>query len=516
MTYLRFNALSLELVIYVLEHLDYQDLLNCRQLSHRFKDAIDNHIPFQYQGALRIAGLSDNPNNSLSTFQKLTLLIDHHNSWFSPFSLGAEKRSYPPRNVPVWKLAGNVLAQSRGRDEIEFTQLPTRIRGDVREKTWTTRLQYPHVYFAMDPSQDLLITVQPWSPVDQRVRVCILTMSTGQNHPEAQASVVSLQVWDGHEIHYEIRINGPYFSVLVTESGPQPCLIVWNWKTGAEEYINAGLHFSFIWVSDTCFLIVQLKSAYTLGSVTLLLVNLLDLDSSWTFSLPALAAGASASEIELVGEPAMTWKSSAKLGDDLSPFQTTRDNGLIILRLHMQSDFDVCLTFSFLSSDLLRFAEDRARGMNRFSIFIPWHLWGPQHTRASCLNTWDYTWSCTVSGLKHAFLQTAEGSARLVVRDFNPLHVLWQSHIREHNASQCTALHPLPADARGRVTVVESSHRTDQIFKDYFLGELETSVPYVQWASAWDLQPSDRVMISEDWVVVVKQHESDLEIYPLR
>ncbi|KAI0345191.1 hypothetical protein BDW22DRAFT_1426877 [Trametopsis cervina] len=531
MSHTTFNALPPELVINVLENLDYQDLLSCRQLSTSFKNAIDNHIPFQYKGALQIAGLSDNPNNTLSALQKRAQLIAYRNKWFSPFLREVEKQSYPVREGPAWELAGGVLGQSTDRGHIEFTQLPSRIRGAVDAKMWTARPHFPHVDFTMDPGQDLLVTVEPYDPTERTIFVRVLTMSTGECHPEALKPFLLRRVnADEPGIRFEIRINGPYLGLLGVpwaEGHPDPFFSVWNWKTGTEEYTTAGNQLcSFVWISNTCFMIAQRQPLHVVirnnsASVTLLLVDLLRKDLSWTFSMLPAQESPPVGGIELVGEAARMWKSSANLGQDPSPFQIARDDRLVVL--HMESVLDFHITLSFLSSNLLRVAED-ARGDkvlntgDSTSISMPWESWGPQYTRVDRLTVWDRTWPCTVYGLKHAFLRISGGSARLHVRDFNPHHVLWQSHMGEHDTSQCTALHPLPADPPSRAVPVVGMHTGDQVLRNYFPHGVQTSLPYVQWSSECDLRAGDLVMMSEDSIVVVKNGirlATGFEIYSL-
>ncbi|KAI0342016.1 hypothetical protein BDW22DRAFT_227493 [Trametopsis cervina] len=201
----------------------------------------------------------------------------------------------------------------------------------------------------------------------------------------------------------------------------------------------------------------------------------------------------------------MSSKPSTGLGGGLLPFQIARNNHLVVL--HVQADFDHCQSLSFLSFDLLRIAEETITDTTRAgdassSIMIPWDSWGVQHTRGGMV-AWRDSQSSTAYGLKHTFLETLGDSIKLVVRDFNPQHVRWQSHMRDHDVSQCTALHPLPADSQGRVTLAEDS--TDHTFEGYFEREPGTLLPYVEWASACDLEPdADQVMVSEDWIVVLK------------
>ncbi len=109
--------------------------------------------------------MSDNPLNMMTKGQKRDLLSQHRARWL--FRDVKPNRDSPNMNIyasqagPAWELVGGVLAQSKDRDTIEFVRLPSILRG-VQEETRTVDLPCPHVDFTMDPSQDLLVVVEPW------------------------------------------------------------------------------------------------------------------------------------------------------------------------------------------------------------------------------------------------------------------------------------------------------------------------------------------------------------------
>jgi len=114
----------------------------------------------------------DGPPGKLSHSERLGLLRSYEASWrnldWNAFT------SLPVPHGSVWELNGNVWAHSKGSDAIEFVQLPSRLRG-IPLHQWTVRLDFALQDFSMDPSQDLLVTVE-------RLTKCVWpTFSWGAN-----------------------------------------------------------------------------------------------------------------------------------------------------------------------------------------------------------------------------------------------------------------------------------------------------------------------------------------------
>jgi hypothetical protein len=118
---------------------------------------IDETTTFQYRIALFASGMEDGPPGDLTTFERLDLLRNYEASWNN--IEWNEHNSIPSSRGGVWELYGNIWAHSIERDVIEFVQLSSRIRG-IPMRQWTVRFNFAVRDFSMDPSQDLLVTIE--------------------------------------------------------------------------------------------------------------------------------------------------------------------------------------------------------------------------------------------------------------------------------------------------------------------------------------------------------------------
>jgi hypothetical protein len=103
------------------------------------------------------SGLEDGPPGDLPTAKRLELLRSYELSWKN--IEWSENNSVSLPMGRVWELYGNVWAHSRGTDTIEFVQLPSRLRG-IPMRQWTLTFDFAVRDLSMDPSQDLLVTIE--------------------------------------------------------------------------------------------------------------------------------------------------------------------------------------------------------------------------------------------------------------------------------------------------------------------------------------------------------------------
>ena len=131
------------------------------QISRTLRIIVDDCAELQYKIHLALSGMTDNHRSTLPVAQKLALLKEHAATWseLSPDILEEQKQVIQIRDGPAWELAGGVLAQCIGSNEIEYRQLPSRHRG-IEKNTWTTHIPCPVRDFTMDPGQDLLAFVE--------------------------------------------------------------------------------------------------------------------------------------------------------------------------------------------------------------------------------------------------------------------------------------------------------------------------------------------------------------------
>jgi len=99
----------------------------------------------------------DGPPGSLTTSERLELLRRYEASWKN-FEW-SEQNTYVYPHEPTWEFYGNVWAHSRGRDAIDFVQMPSRLRG-IPIRQWTISFDFEVRHFSMDPAQDLLVIIE--------------------------------------------------------------------------------------------------------------------------------------------------------------------------------------------------------------------------------------------------------------------------------------------------------------------------------------------------------------------
>ena len=109
-----------------------------------------------------MACMEDNPLSTLTRAEKLPLLRQYEKAWDNFTMEGGPytRQMTPILDGPAWELAGGVIAQSAGPTSVEFTQLPSTVRG-ITEKVWKIDLDFDLRDFTIDPGQDLLVAVQP-------------------------------------------------------------------------------------------------------------------------------------------------------------------------------------------------------------------------------------------------------------------------------------------------------------------------------------------------------------------
>ena len=106
----------------------------------------------------------DGPPGNLTASERLELLRRYEASWKNIQWSVDNTFTYPVGGFGArtpGKLYGNVWAHNREleRDAIDVVQLPARLRG-VPMRQWTLRFDFTVQSFAMDPSQDLLVTIE--------------------------------------------------------------------------------------------------------------------------------------------------------------------------------------------------------------------------------------------------------------------------------------------------------------------------------------------------------------------
>ena len=103
----------------------------------------------------------DGPPGNLTTSKRLELLRRYEASWKS--IEWSELHTIPYPHGRDWEFYGNIWGHIRGSDTIEFVQLPSHLRG-ISLRQWTLGFDFEVQHFSMDPSQDLLVTLEHSDP----------------------------------------------------------------------------------------------------------------------------------------------------------------------------------------------------------------------------------------------------------------------------------------------------------------------------------------------------------------
>ena len=116
-------------------------------------------VTLQYCIALFASGMVNGPPGSLTTSERLELLRRYEASWETFEWSEKNTLDYPSPHGPSWEFYGNVSVRRRGKDAIDFVQLPSGLRG-IPMRQWTITFDFIIGHFSMDPSQDLLVIIE--------------------------------------------------------------------------------------------------------------------------------------------------------------------------------------------------------------------------------------------------------------------------------------------------------------------------------------------------------------------
>ncbi|OBZ79706.1 hypothetical protein A0H81_00991 [Grifola frondosa] len=382
-------SLPTELIIKLLDELDFRSLLLCRQVCRFFQTIIDEDAALQYKIELAVAGMEDGPPSARSPAERLAKLKARQAAWNS--LQPSSQKTIPMLRGEVWELYGGVLAQARGPQSLAFRQLPSDIRG-IEEKEWMIEdVGIAIRDFGMDPAQDLLVVIE--TPLGRIVNTHLLELSTGRRHPIASKSVLSYRPAGSHS--FAIQISGDFLGVFfISGDESESELLIWNWKTGDRElcvYSCDGAEVaSFAFLSDRHVLIVgvnlpdaPLEDQQQPGLVLFVIdflktpadtQDIKDVDFLCTFHYPTLSPLATPLAMTVRSDPAPSWKPHHDL---LVPFYTSREDRLIVVTLWVADRLVVrSLLLLVPSSILLSRVNSLAPG--EFKRHFPWEEWGPQ------------------------------------------------------------------------------------------------------------------------------------------
>ncbi|KAI0307691.1 hypothetical protein B0F90DRAFT_1676259 [Multifurca ochricompacta] len=417
------SSIPVELTLQILDLLDPQTLINCSTINRLFKSLIDETTTLQYRIALFASGMVDGPPGHLSASQRLSLLRDYEASWKD--IIWNEHKSIPVPDGNLWELYGNVWARSRGEDAIVFVQLPSRLRG-IPMRQWTLKFNFALRDFGMDPSQDLLVTIESLTNVPELCRIQLHKLKTGEKHPLARNTGIleyTRLVSDITRTHwsFSIRISGDYVGILFidhVEGGNE--LVVWNWKTGARslEVGSIGI-LSFVFLGE-CFVLGSALTSRRLESERPVLLLYSLNQEPWPtcnmnhagahllrFLCETLPPDQGNLGILLTSDPSPRWSPDPGLQ---VPFRTVGDERII--GLNLQWGVAQNETFLISANDLLSHVDDISMGGGRD---IEWESWGPgciEHVPSH--GRWT-VWTCFMFGMRYILPRVALLNGREVI-----------------------------------------------------------------------------------------------------
>ncbi|KAI9461007.1 hypothetical protein BJY52DRAFT_245215 [Lactarius psammicola] len=421
------SALPVELTFRILGFLDPAELVNFRRINSFFKSLIDETATLQYRIALFASGMVDGPPGDLTASERLELLRSYEASWKN--IEWNDHTTIPSPVGSLWELYGNVWAHSGGSDTIEFVQLPSRLRG-IPMRQWTLRLDFALRDFGMDPSQDLLVTIENFRHVPNLCRIYLRALSTGERHPLAGSTAVVEHTLTVPEVildrwSYSIRICGDYVGILFMELfGDRNELVVWSWRTGVRKLLVLSAFMqSFAFLGDNFIL------GTTSGPPALLVYSLEQQPAHGTTRvnthLLRFLFGTDfrhISDILLTSDPSPERLPSAGLQ---VPFQIAGDERIIAMNLRSVDDREVlrCETFLIPAKALLGQIESL---LIREGHDVDWGSDSPQLIEhAPGHGVWD-VWTCFVFGMRYILPRVVHlrGKPMIIIRDLSPRRCL--------------------------------------------------------------------------------------------
>lgn len=430
--------LPAELIIHILNALDYQTLLHTRQACRLFNKLYQNAAGLQYKVELAVANMENGPPSGLGAADRLQRLKQHQEAW-ATLTPNAQQ-IVPMLKGSVWELYGGVLSQARGSSTLAFKQLPSVVRG-IEDKEWTVSgLGFDIRDYGMDPSQQLLAIIQKPARSNvnnEMIQIHLRSLFTGASHPAAHDPAVLTHTPEGIRHSFTIQISSVFLGILF-ESRDELYheLVIWNWQTGAIEMWMSGTEIaSFQFLSDRHVLVgyvMPLLNVNQLGAPPreprLVVVDFLvaapekveakRADFVCSFHFPILAQWAIPLAVSIRSDPAPSWTPHRDLQ---VPFYTSRDERLFVVTFWAADGGNVRTILLFtLTSSLFAHIETLQPGekKRRFA----WGDWGPMGSRMMMAPTGHSdTWVCYVHGTKFVSPRRWGMQKGIQVYDFNVL-----------------------------------------------------------------------------------------------
>ncbi|KDQ56145.1 hypothetical protein JAAARDRAFT_322114 [Jaapia argillacea MUCL 33604] len=447
-----FERLPTELLINVLNELDFRTLLACRMISRYFKSIVDDTPLLQYKIELAIVGMVDGPNTTMTVEERRTRLQNYQDAWAN-LEWKVEEL-FPLAEGDLWELTGGVWALAKGPRSISFHQLPSVSRG-IDSKKWSIHDVGFEIHdFVMDPGQDLLVLVEsieygtgslsrPASQIDAThfCRIHTRLLSTGENHPLGPVVGYFDHELEGYNPRwgFDLQVCGSYLGVIFIwpEAEDLQEVCVWAWTEGEllmclRSGTKCVIH-GFTFISETQLLLAAIYK----GCPRLETHNFLEYEHKrveWIYALAVTAFHYPNTPSHVCGkilvrsDPAPSWRPS---GDLQVPFYNDPKTRLIVVTISLSDNdtrepetWDHFIPSDLFSENLDSFVPELKGTSPTRPCHVQWDMWGPEHTQLIPDDP-DDTWVCRVSGTRNISFYWDRWLEETVfcVDDFNRLDI---------------------------------------------------------------------------------------------
>ncbi|KAI0056623.1 hypothetical protein BV25DRAFT_1920866 [Artomyces pyxidatus] len=221
-----------ELLLRILENLDYKDVLACKATCLKLRN-ITTFVSLQYTVELAGCGMLDGkygqPERALDITERLERLREYDAAWRELKWTGSMHlphltgQSFSAHTGPlVFCLPGT------DRPHI-IQEVPSKLRG-TREAHYNFHSE-PEERIKVDSSQDLVAYLEDEF---ENTRYSLKSLSTGEPHPLA-ANLGVIPLGDSQAYSSILDIRGDYLLEMGQFASPTGLFIVRNWKTGLTE-----------------------------------------------------------------------------------------------------------------------------------------------------------------------------------------------------------------------------------------------------------------------------------------
>ncbi|KAG2050599.1 hypothetical protein BDR06DRAFT_1011084 [Suillus hirtellus] len=420
--------LPVEILVYILSHLDGYELAQARQVCHNIRHMIDSCSELLYSIDLKyfnsISFPSPGPDRAVSSLRKS--LRQSEFAWQKAEYFKRNPISIPDIRREAFMWSGGILAfKVQNENRLRFFQQQV-TNSDHSDSTslreWGCQLDTEIQFSTFSPTQNLLIFLVRASPGESHAYDLIFRLLSEPDkvHPEAGSAVVKtldkndFELLDPPDVSFSIF--GHYCGILFSDAFMVDVVLqIWNWKSQDASLCFKPAHevMDFSFLTNEIILVVN--------SEELLLYSLVDfpdaLHLTAKFSLPALRTPF---EYEIV-----------RIKDSVSS-HSHMHNHIITINMKIFGDDltnEPCVTLYVERNALLKLQSTYTRRYGKAgdsSPSLPWSEWGLKYTRSFREYSYD---SCkhVVFGLRAVSLfgsQIQHPVPRpLCIRDFNPHRV---------------------------------------------------------------------------------------------